>query len=124
MLLNLASVINADNPAMLWGFLQRYAPDVTPESHPLVARLIERAVAYYRDRVAPNKQHRNATPAEAEAMRALAAIPGVTVHGTHNLRVENNVTYNTVGPVAKSLYAVPLPRRCARSPSDPVRRCC
>jgi len=74
MLLNLASVINADNPEMLWGFLHRYAPDITPESHPLVARLIERAVAYYRDRVAPEKQHRAATPEEAEALRALAAM--------------------------------------------------
>ncbi|WP_270936281.1 lysine--tRNA ligase [Falsiroseomonas oryzae] len=74
MLLNLASVINADNPEMLWGFLHRYAPDITPESHPLVARLIERAVAYYRDRVAPEKRHRAATPQEAEAMRALAAM--------------------------------------------------
>ncbi|MGG5820513.1 lysine--tRNA ligase [Falsiroseomonas sp. HW251] len=74
MLLNLASVINADNPEMLWGFLQRYAPGVTPESHPLVARLVERAVAYYRDRVVPEKRHRPATPAEAEAMRALAAM--------------------------------------------------
>ncbi len=73
MLMNLASVINADSPAMLWGFLKRYAPDITPESHPLVARLIERAVAYYRDRVAPEKTHRPATPAEAEAMRVLAA---------------------------------------------------
>jgi len=72
MLLNLASVINADTPGMLWGFLRRYAPDVTPESHPLVARLIEHAVAYYRDRVAPTKQHRPATPPEAEALRTLA----------------------------------------------------
>ncbi len=74
MLLNLASVINADNPEMLWGFLQRYAPGVTPETHPLVARLIERAVAYYRDRVVPEKKHRAATQAEAEAMRALAGM--------------------------------------------------
>ena len=74
MLLNLASVINADNPEMLWGFLQRYAPGVTPDSHPLVARLIERAVAYYRDRVVPEKKHRAATPAEAEAMHALAGM--------------------------------------------------
>ncbi|QYU66549.1 lysine--tRNA ligase [Leptolyngbya sp. 15MV] len=73
MLLNLASVINADTADMLWGFLRRYAPGITPETHPLVARLIDYAVAYYRDRVAPTKRHRNATPAEAEALRALAA---------------------------------------------------
>jgi lysyl-tRNA synthetase class 1 len=73
MLMNLASVINADTPEMLWGFLARYAPDVTPESHPLVARLVAHAVAYYRDRVAPAKQHRAPTEAEAEGMRALVA---------------------------------------------------
>ncbi|WP_439598965.1 lysine--tRNA ligase [Falsiroseomonas sp.] len=73
MLMNLASVINADAPEMLWGFLRRYAPDASGETHPLLARLVEHAVAYYRDRVAPNKQHRAATEAERPAFEALAA---------------------------------------------------
>jgi len=73
MLMNLASVINADTPDMLWGFLRRYAPDATPEAHPLLARLVEHAVAYYRDRVAPTKRHRAATPEEAAGLTALAA---------------------------------------------------
>ncbi|HZF76417.1 MAG TPA: lysine--tRNA ligase, partial [Acetobacteraceae bacterium] len=58
MLLNLASVVNADDPAILWGFLARYAPGATAETHPLLARLVEHAVAYYRDFVAPRKRHR------------------------------------------------------------------
>ncbi|NKC29438.1 lysine--tRNA ligase [Falsiroseomonas selenitidurans] len=73
MLMNLASVINADAPEMLWGFLRRYAPEASGETHPLLARLVEHAVAYYRDRVAPTKQHRAATAAERPAFEALAA---------------------------------------------------
>jgi lysyl-tRNA synthetase class 1 len=73
MLLNLASVINADHPEMLWGFLRRYATDASGETHPLLARLVEYAVAYYRDRVAPTKRHRAATAAEREGLQALAA---------------------------------------------------
>src|SRR5687768_15739333 len=34
MLLNLASVVNAEEPPVLWGFIQRYAPTATPESAP------------------------------------------------------------------------------------------
>ena len=30
MLLNLAAVANSDNPAVLWGFLKRYAPSASP----------------------------------------------------------------------------------------------
>ena len=30
MLLNLAAVANTEDPQVLWGFLRRYAPDVSP----------------------------------------------------------------------------------------------
>jgi lysyl-tRNA synthetase class 1 len=73
MLLNLASVINADRPEMLWGFLRRYAPHASAETHPMLERLVGHAVAYYRERVLPTKRHRAATAEEAAAMRALAA---------------------------------------------------
>lgn len=73
MLLNLASVVNADEPAILWGFIRRYAPEATPESHPLLARLAEYAVAYYRDFVLPQKQHRAPDAGERGALEALLA---------------------------------------------------
>jgi lysyl-tRNA synthetase class 1 len=73
MLLNLASVVNADDPGILWGFLARYAPGATAETHPMLARLVEHAVAYYRDFVLPQKQHRLPSEAEREALAALAA---------------------------------------------------
>jgi lysyl-tRNA synthetase, class I len=72
MLLNLASVVNAEEPAILWGFVQRYAPEATPETEPLLARLIDHAIAYYRDFVRPTKHYRNAEPMERAALEDLA----------------------------------------------------
>ena len=71
MLLNLATVVNADDPAMLWGFLARYMPGATPRTQPLLARLIEHAVAYYRDFVLPTKRYRAPTEEERESFQAL-----------------------------------------------------
>ncbi len=71
MLLNLASVVNAEEPGILWGFIRRYAPDVTPQSHPMLARLAEGAVSYYRDFVAPRKHYRAPTATERAALEDL-----------------------------------------------------
>ena len=72
MLLNLASVVNADTPDMLWGFIQRYHPGAGPETTPFLARLVEYAVAYYRDFVRTAKRFRPATEIEAAALTDLA----------------------------------------------------
>ncbi len=73
MLLNLASVVNAETPDILWGFIRRYVPGATPQTQPLLARLADHAVAYYRDFVRPEKQYRPATAMEREALEDLAA---------------------------------------------------
>jgi lysyl-tRNA synthetase class 1 len=73
MLLNLAAVANSDNPAVLWGFLRRYAPSATPETHPRLDKLVHYAVAYFRDFVAPKKRYRAADPIERGALEAVAA---------------------------------------------------
>jgi lysyl-tRNA synthetase class 1 len=72
MLLNLASVVNAETPAIMWGFIRRYRPDATPEAMPMLGVLVARAVAYYRDFVRPTKQFRDATEIEAAALADLA----------------------------------------------------
>ena len=72
MLLNLASVVNADRADMLWGFIRRYHPGAGPEATPFLARLVEYAVAYYRDFVRPAKRFRPATATEAAALADLA----------------------------------------------------
>jgi len=74
LLLNLAVAANAETPEMLWGYLRRHAPEATPESAPMLATLVERASAYYRDRVKPTKRFRAATGPEREALLHLAAL--------------------------------------------------
>ncbi len=73
MLLNLAAVANSENPAVLWGFLRRYAPSVSPATHPRLDRLVAYAVAYFRDFVAPKKRYRPPDEVEAAALEALSA---------------------------------------------------
>ena len=76
MLLNLATVANSEDPAVLWGFLRRYAPDVSPATHPRLDALVGYAVAYYRDLVAPAKTYRLPDAVEGEALRALSETLG------------------------------------------------
>jgi lysyl-tRNA synthetase class 1 len=73
MLLNLAAVANSDNPAMLWGFLRRYAPSASPENHPRLDSLVRYAVAYFRDFIAPGKRYRNADEVERDALQRLSS---------------------------------------------------
>src|ERR1700757_605085 len=47
MLLNLASVVNAETPSILWGFIRRYSPDASPETKPFLDKLVNYAIAYY-----------------------------------------------------------------------------
>jgi lysyl-tRNA synthetase class 1 len=72
MLLNLASVINADSPEMLWGFIRAYIPGATPEGYPFLAKLVDYAIAYNRDFVAPGKTYREPTQTERAALTDLA----------------------------------------------------
>ena len=72
MLLNLASVVNAESPQVLWSFIQRYAPGVSPESTPVLDALVGHALAYYRDFVRPNKAYRLPAAGERAALEELA----------------------------------------------------
>ncbi|RCL07214.1 lysine--tRNA ligase [Acetobacter pasteurianus] len=72
MLLNLASVANAETPEVLWGFIRRYDAAVSPETHPMLACLVKHAVAYYADFVRPAKTFRAPTEQERAALSDLA----------------------------------------------------
>ena len=74
MLLNLASVVNADTPDMLWGFIRRYLPGARPETAPALKALVEHAVLYYKDFVRPAKRFRPATDIERNALLDLAGV--------------------------------------------------
>jgi lysyl-tRNA synthetase class 1 len=73
LLLNLVSAANAEDKAVLWGFLSRYVPGATPASHPELDRLAGYAVRYFNDRVKPGKTFRAATEKERAALADLAA---------------------------------------------------
>jgi lysyl-tRNA synthetase class 1 len=73
MLLNLVAVANSEDPAVLWAFIRRYAPGVSPQTNPVLDRLAGHAVAYYRDRVRAMKAYRLPNEAERGALSDLAA---------------------------------------------------
>ncbi|MGH1416477.1 MAG: lysine--tRNA ligase [Pelagimonas sp.] len=73
MLLNLASAAGAEDKDAMWGFIRRYAPDATPETHPDLDAAAGFAVKYYEDFVKPSKVFRAPDEQERKAMEDLAA---------------------------------------------------
>ncbi len=71
MLLNLASVAHAHDKAALWGFIRRYAPEASPETHPDLDAAAGFALRYYEDFVAPAKRYRAPSDLEREALADL-----------------------------------------------------
>lgn len=76
MLLNLVSASNAEDRAVLWGFLSRYAPGATPASNPELDRLVGYAIRFFHDFVKPGKVFRAPTETERAALAALDAALG------------------------------------------------
>ncbi|HEY8277224.1 MAG TPA: lysine--tRNA ligase [Methyloceanibacter sp.] len=79
LLLNLASASNSEDSEVLWGFIRRYAPDATPEAHPLLDQLVGYAIRYFHDFVKPAKRYRQPIDKERAALldldKRLAALP-------------------------------------------------
>ena len=73
MLLNLASVSGAEDRETLWGFIRRYAPEATPETHPGLDAAAGFAVRYFNDFVKPTRVFRDPDDRERAAMQDLAA---------------------------------------------------
>ena len=71
MLLNLASVSGAEDKDQLWGFIKRYAPEASAETHADLDAAAGFAVRYYSDFVKPAKVYRAPTDLEREALTAL-----------------------------------------------------
>src|SRR5438128_7675990 len=71
MLLTLVSSSNAENAETLWGFIGRYRPGVSPQTHPKLDAMVGYAINYYRDFVAPTKTFREPTDNERAALQDL-----------------------------------------------------
>lgn len=89
MLLNLVSVLNTDDHDIIWNYVRRYAPDA--EKDAVVDSMIERAITYYRDFVAPTKNY--VEPGD-EVLPALRQLVGFLRDYTGNSAEEiQNATY-------------------------------
>ncbi len=76
LLLNLVSASNAENRDVLWGFIGRYAPGVTPATHPKLDELVGYAIRYYEDHVKPLKRFSAPDEVERGALESLDAALG------------------------------------------------
>ena len=72
LILNLVSTAHIEDKEALWGLLGRYKPDIGADTHPDIDRLLDYALRYYNDFVAPNQSYR--TPLEHEAAAMLGLI--------------------------------------------------
>jgi len=115
LLLNLVSASNSEEPEVLWGFIQRYAPGATPEDHPLLDQLVGYAIRYFHDFVKPNKQYRAPSDKERAALEALndrlADIPdGASGEDIQNIVYEVGKTHDfeNLRDWFKALYEVLL----------------
>jgi lysyl-tRNA synthetase class 1 len=71
MLLTLVSSSNAENAETLWGFIGRYRPGVTPQTHPKLNDAVQYAIHYFRDFVLPTKKFREPNEGERKALQDL-----------------------------------------------------
>ncbi|WP_420403748.1 lysine--tRNA ligase [Nisaea sp.] len=115
LLLNLASVCHAEDKDVLWGFIARYAPGATPESHPTLDRLAGYAVNYYQDFARPAKQYRAPSEAERAAfedlvteLKALPAEADAETIQTQVYEVGKRHAFENLRDWFKALYQVLL----------------
>src|SRR5690606_31026698 len=91
LLLNLVSASHAANKEVLWGFLSRYAPGVTPENNPSLDRLAGYALRYFEDFVRPKKQFRAPDEVERAALQAVADALATLAPGTDGETIQNTL---------------------------------
>jgi len=83
LLLNLVGVLGAGaTREQVWSYLGNYIHDADPAHHPELDALVDRAIAYNRDFVAPTLARRAPTAGEAAALRALDALLAASAEDT------------------------------------------
>lgn len=90
-LLNLVGVCHSDDPAVLWHYISRYAPQATPQTDPLLDRLVHHAIAYYQDFVKPTKTFRTANGEEKAALSDLRQLLAEAPEGASAEDLQNHV---------------------------------
>ncbi|RIA44550.1 lysyl-tRNA synthetase class I [Hephaestia caeni] len=112
LLLNLVGVMGGEATRdQVWGYLANYLPDASARAYPALDRLIDYALAYHRDVVAPTLQRRAPEGAEIDGLRRLdadlAALPATaTAEEIQNLVYEIGKTggFESLRDWFKALY--------------------
>jgi lysyl-tRNA synthetase class 1 len=100
MLLNLAAVANSEDPQVLWGFLRRYAPSASPQTHPRLDKMVGYAVAYFRDFVRPAKTYRIPDDVERDALGKLDAMLAALPVGATGEDIQTSL-YDVARPIPR-----------------------
>jgi lysyl-tRNA synthetase class 1 len=82
LLLNLATVANTEDKSVMWAFLKRYMPELSPVTHPRLDKLVGFAIRYYQDFVKPAKKYKLADGTETAALSDLADALGKLPEGS------------------------------------------
>jgi lysyl-tRNA synthetase class 1 len=70
-LLNLVGTSNATDKEVLWKFIKRYKKDINISDHPILDKLVEYALKYFKDVVQPKKKYRPPNVKEKKALKDL-----------------------------------------------------
>jgi lysyl-tRNA synthetase class 1 len=89
LLLNLVSASHAHDKAVLWGFILRHVPGVTPDTHPELDRLAGYAIRYFEDFVKPAKVFRAPDEVEAAALQVLSGKLATLPSGADGETIQN-----------------------------------
>ena len=71
MLLNLVGSSNADNKDILWKFINRFHKEIKPKDHLILDSLLNYAINYFKDKVAPKKKFKKPNTEEKKALKNL-----------------------------------------------------
>lgn len=92
LLLNLVGVLGASaSREQVWSYLANYVADADPTRHPALDALVDKALAYNRDFIAPTLHRRKPEPNEAAALTALDEELAATSDGASAEELQNLV---------------------------------
>ena len=72
MLLNLVGSSNTDDKKILWKFINRFHKNANAENNPILDRLTENAIKFFKDKLKPNKIYKKPSDQEKNALNNLA----------------------------------------------------
>ena len=72
LLLNLASVCHAEDPEIIWGFIEKYSPGAKLQKNKFLENMVNLSVVYFNDMIKPNKQYRLPDDNETKALKELS----------------------------------------------------